>query len=182
MTLRPPPLPTLLRRICLAGVLALAGAAALADEYTEVQRLQRAGQGTEALARADRYIAANPRDPQMRFVKAGLLSAAGRTADAEELLVQLTRDYPELPEPWNNLAVLYAGRGQLDRADEALQSALRIDPAYATALENLGDLRVRQAADAYQRARQADGGAAARLAPRIDTLRGLMTSPAKPGG
>ena len=76
----------------------------------------------------------------------------------------------------------HTGRGQLDRADEALQSALRINPAYATALENLGDLRVRQAADAYQRARQADGGAAARLAPRIDTLRGLMTPPAKPGG
>ncbi len=182
MTLRTPLFSTLLRRVCLAGALALAGAGALADEYTEVQRLQRTGQGVEALARADKYIAANPRDPQMRFVKAGVLSAAGRTADAEELLVQLTRDYPELPEPWNNLAVLYASRGQLDRADEALHAALRINPAYATALENLGDLRLRQALEAYQRARQADGSSAARLAPRIDTLRGLTTPAAKPGG
>ncbi len=181
MTLRTPPFPAVLRRLWLAAALALAGAGALADEYTEVQRLQRTGQSAEALARADKYIAANPRDPQMRFVKAGLLSATGRMADAEELLVQLTRDYPELPEPWNNLAVLYASRGQLDRADESLQAALRINPAYATALENLGDLRVRQALDAYQRARQVDGGSAARLSPRVDTLRGLAAPAAKPG-
>lgn len=153
---------------------------ALADEYAEVQRLQRAGQTTEALARADKYIAANPRDPQMRFVKAGVLSAAGKLTEAEELLVQLTRDYPELPEPWNNLAVLHAGRGQLDKAQEALDTALRINPAYATALENLGDVRVRQAAEAYQRARQLDP-ANTRLAPKIEALRGALPAPATPG-
>nr|HRL67054.1 tetratricopeptide repeat protein [Ottowia sp.] len=126
-------------------------------------------------------IAANPRDPQMRFVKAGVLTAAGQAPQAEELLVQLTRDYPELPEPWNNLAVLHASRGQLDKADEALQAALRINPAYATALENLGDVRVRQASEAYQRARQLDG-ANARLAPKIEALRGALAGAAKPGG
>ena len=165
----------------LAAALLLAGSAAWADEYAEVQRLQRAGQTSEALARADKYIAANPRDPQMRFVKAGVLSAANKTAEAEELLVQLTRDYPELPEPWNNLAVLHASRGQLDKAQEALQAALRINPAYATALENLGDVRLRQASEAYQRARQIDPGNT-RLAPKIEALRGALGTPAKPGG
>ena len=165
----------------LAAALLLAGSAAWADEYAEVQRLQRAGQTSEALARADKYIAANRRDPQMRFVKAGVLTAAGQAPQAEELLVQLTRDYPELPEPWNNLAVLHASRGQLDKADEALQAALRINPAYATALENLGDVRVRQASEAYQRARQLDG-ANARLAPKIEALRGALAGAAKPGG
>ena len=179
MTLRPPLLLHCRQRAaqCLLGIgLLLTGAAALADEYAEVQRLQRSGQTTEALARADKYIAANPRDPQMRFVKAGVLSAANKTAEAEELLVQLTRDYPELPEPWNNLAVLHASRGQLDKAQEALQAALRINPAYATALENLGDVRLRQASEAYQRARQLDPGSGTRLTPRIDALRGLLGS------
>ena len=165
----------------LAAALLLAGSAAWADEYAEVQRLQRAGQTSEALARADKYIAANPRDPQMRFVKAGVLTAAGQAPQAEELLVQLTRDYPELPEPWNNLAVLHASRGQLDKAQEALQAALRINPAYATALENLGDVRLRQASEAYQRARQLDPGNT-RLAPKIEALRGALGTPAKPGG
>lgn len=180
MTLRPFPfLPTArraLRPLLVVLALVLGAAAAQADEYGEVQALQRAGQTSEALARADRHIAAHPNDPQMRFVKANLLSAGGRAGEAETLLVQLTRDYPELPEPWNNLAVLYAGRGQLDQAQQALEAALRVNPAYATALENLGDVRLRQASEAYQRARQLDPGSATRLTPRIDALRGLLGS------
>ena len=181
MTLRLPFF-TRCRRLAGHGLLglglALAGAAAMADEYAEVQKLQQTGQSAAALARADQYIAANPRDPQMRFIKSGLLSAGGKTAEAEELLVNLTRDYPELPEPWNNLAVLYASQGQLDKAEQSLASALRINPAYATALENLGDVRVRQAAAAYQRARQLDARNA-RLAPKIDSLQRVLGDSAK---
>ena len=181
MTLRPPFLLHCrqLAAQCLLGIgLLLTGAAALADEYAEVQKLQQSGQSAAALARADKYIAANPRDPQMRFIKSGLLSAVGQRTEAEELLTNLTRDYPELPEPWNNLAVLYASQGQLDKAEAALQSALRINPAYATALENLGDVRVRQAGEAYRRARQLDARNA-RLAPKIDSLQRVLTDGAK---
>ena len=178
MTLHLPSFPRSARHLAppvlLALGLALTTAAARADDYTDVQALQKSGQTGEALARADRHIAARPNDPQMRFVKAGVLSAAGRAGEAETLLVQLTRDYPELPEPWNNLAVLYAGRGQLDQAQQALEAALRVNPAYATALENLGDVRLRQASEAYQRARQLDPTSATRLTPRIDSLRGLL--------
>ena len=185
MTLRPPlsphPLTRALRNAALACGLLLAAPWALADEYAEVQALQKTGQSSAALARADKYIAANPRDPQMRFIKANLLSAAGRAADAEEVLTQLTRDYPELAEPWNNLAVLHAGRGQLDQAREALLAALRINPDYAAALENLGDVQARQAAQAYQRARQLEAGNP-RLAPKIEALRHMLAPAAKPGG
>lgn len=172
---------SLARALLVACGLALWAPLAWADEYAEVQRLQRVGQTSEALARADKYIAANPRDPQMRFIKANLLTAAGRSADAEALLVQLTRDAPELAEPWNNLAVLYAGRGQLDKAHEALTAALRINPDYATALENLGDVRIRQAAEAYRRARQLDG-ANPRLAPKLEALGRVTSAGPTPGG
>lgn len=173
MTQRPSSLFWSPRHALLALGLALAASAALADEYTEVQRLQGAGQSAQALDRADRYIAANPQDPQMRFIKANLLSALGRTDEALAVLTALTSDYPELPEPWNNLAVLYAARGQLDKADEALAAALRINPAYGTALENRGDVRVRQALDSYLRARQLDAASATRLTPRIEALQRL---------
>ena len=183
MLLRRPPQSTH-RPAALALLLAcllLAGPARAADDYTQVQQLQSAGQTAQALAAADAYIKAHPRDPQMRFIKANVLSASGQAAEAQALLVQLTRDYPELPEPWNNLAVLHASRGQLDKAQEALQAALRINPAYATALENLGDVRLRQASEAYQRARQLDPGNT-RLAPKIEALRGALAGAAKPGG
>lgn len=181
MTLRPFSLLPYRHLACqalLGAAIALTGRLALADEYAEVQKLQQSGQTAAAMARADKYIAANPRDPQMRFIKSGLLSADGKRAEAEELLTTLTRDYPELPEPWNNLAVLYAGQGQLDKAEQALASALRINPAYATALENLGDVRVRQAGEAYKRARQIDARNA-RLAPKIDGLQRVLTDGAK---
>ena len=117
------------RAALLACALWLA-APAWADEVAEVQRLQRAGQTSEALARADKYIAAKPRDPQMRFIKAGILSASGRQAEAETLLTQLTRDYPELAEPWNNLAVLHAGQGLagLAAALQALHLGVVVGP------------------------------------------------------
>ncbi|HRN75163.1 tetratricopeptide repeat protein [Ottowia sp.] len=171
----------LLPALIACGLWLAAPALALADEYAEVQRLQRAGQTSEALARADQYIGTHPRDPQMRFIKANVLSASGRGAEAQALLQQLTLDYPELAEPWNNLAVLHAGKGQLDLAQQALQAALRINPDYATALENLGDVQLRQAIQSYERARRLDAGNA-RLAPKIESLRGALSLTPKPGG
>ena len=172
-------------RLLLSALLAACGLwlaqPALADEYAEVQRLHGAGQTSEALARADKYIAAHPTDPQMRFIKANLLAASKRTDEAEALLLQMTRETPELAEPWNNLAVLHAAQGRLDMALAELQTALRLNPNSATALENLGDVQLRLAAQAYQRARQLDGGNK-RLPPRIDALRGLLDAPPKPGG
>ncbi|MCR4304766.1 MAG: hypothetical protein NUV63_11180, partial [Gallionella sp.] len=68
----------------------------------------------------------------------------------------LTGDYPELPEPYNNLAVLYAGQGQYDNAKLALEMAIRTHPSYATAHENLGDIYAKMASQAYDRALQLD--------------------------
>ncbi|MFV0679740.1 tetratricopeptide repeat protein [Ottowia sp.] len=162
-------------------------APAWADDYAEVQQLQTAGKTSEALARADQYIAAHPGDPQMRFIKANLLSSQQRTDEAEALLTQLTRDTPELAEPWNNLAVLHAARGQLNQARQELQEALRIHPNYATALENLGDVQTRLALQAFEHAQKLDAKNH-RLAAKINALRNatatstasLSTSPTTP--
>lgn len=152
---------------------------ALADEYTEVNRLLNAGQTSDALARADKYIAANPRDPQMRFIKSQVLQKSGRVSDAEAILTKLTQDYPELAEPWNNLAVIYAGKGELGKAQAALETAVRQNPNYATALENLGDIQARQASQSYERARKLDAGNP-RLSPKIDALRALLDAGSAP--
>ncbi|HMN20092.1 MAG TPA: tetratricopeptide repeat protein [Ottowia sp.] len=165
----------------LLALLALLALPAWADDYAEVQRLHAAGQTGEALAQADRYIGEHPRDPQMRFIKANLLSASGQPQAAEQMLEQLTRDYPELAEPWNNLAVLRAARGELAAARAALENALRIQPDYATALENLGDVQAREALRSYQRARTLDAGNP-RLAPKIEALGSLLKARAGAGG
>ena len=152
---------------------------ARADEYAEVQKLHQNGNTAAALARADKYIAANPGDPQMRFIKANILSASQRADEAEQLLLQMTRETPELAEPWNNLAVLHAARGQLDQALDELQTALRLNPDDATALENLGDVQVRLATQSYQRAHQSNAGNK-RLQAKIDALHGALAPTAAP--
>jgi Flp pilus assembly protein TadD len=122
----------------------------------EITRLMRAGDLPAALARADAVLVKSPRDLQIRFLRAVILSDQGRTADAVTAFESLTQDFPELPEPYNNLAVLHAGQGQLERARALLQQAIAAQPNYVTAHENLGDLYVSLAADAYQRALKLD--------------------------
>ncbi len=181
--------PTLLKKawvvVCLSGALWMH--AAHADDYAEVNRLLKAGQRAEALAKADQYLSLKSRDPQMRFLKGVILAETGKSADAVAIFTKLTEDFPELPEPYNNLAVLYAGQSQFDKARAALEMAIRTNPSYATAHENLGDVYAKLASQAYSKALQLDGsnaGVPTKLA-LIRTLfapdtKGKTPSPAAP--
>lgn len=172
MTRRRIPLTPTLRLLALAA--ALCAGTAYADEYEDVNQLMRQGKHAEALAKADQYLAGKPRDPQMRFLKGVALSVAGRTADAISTFTKLTEDFPELPEPYNNLAVLYAGQGQFDKARAALEMAIRTNPSYATAHENLGDVYAKLASQAYSKALQLDAGNTA-VQPKLALIRELFT-------
>jgi len=123
-----------------------------ADEYADTNQLVRANKFTEALAKVDNYLASKPADPQMRFLKGVIQRNLGQPDAAIATFTKLTEDYPELPEPYNNLAVLYAGQGQYDKARVTLEMAVRTNPNYATAHENLGDVYVRLASQAYNKA------------------------------
>jgi tetratricopeptide (TPR) repeat protein len=158
----------------------LAGGAARADEYGDVNQLLRSGKLPEALNKADQYLAGKPKDPQMRFLKGVVLTEAGRTAEAITTFTKLTEDYPELPEPYNNLAVLYAGQAQFDKARAALEMAIRTNPSYATAHENLGDVYAKLASQAYSRALQLDAGNTA-VQPKLALIRDLF-SPGRGAG
>ena len=117
-----------------------------------IERQFRSGERTQALKQLDQALAQRPRDAGLRFLQTVLLTESGRSADASRLLERLTEDYPELPEPYNNLAVLQAAEGQLDRARSLLETALRLDPSYRTAHQNLGDVLLRLGQRAYESA------------------------------
>lgn len=153
----------------------LASAPARADEYADVNQLLRSGRLTEALTKADQYLAGKPKDPQMRFLKGVVLTEAGRTNEAITTFQKLTEDYPELPEPYNNLAVLYAGQAQFDKARAALEMAIRTNPSYATAHENLGDVYAKLASQAYSRALQLDSNNTA-VQPKLALIRELFSA------
>lgn len=140
----------------------------------QVQKLMAAGDFRQALVRADQQIAANPRDAQMRFVRGVILTELKDTDAARSVFVALAEDFPELPEPHNNLAVLYASEGKLELARAALEMALTARPDYATARENLGDVYLQMAADAYQRAARLAPGSRP-LANKLALTRELIT-------
>jgi Flp pilus assembly protein TadD len=156
---------------------ALLSGAVHADDYSDVNVLLRQGKTAEALTKADAYIAGKPRDPQMRFLRGVILTEQGKQADATAAFTQLTQDFPELPEPYNNLAALYAAQSQFDKARAALETAIRLNPNYATAYENLGDVYVRLAAQQYTRAQQF-ASANATVAPKLTLIRQLFRTPA----
>ena len=164
---------------CLAiAALSMTAVAVRADEVGDVQKLLSAGKNTEALQRADQFLAARPRDPMMRFLRAISLSQAGRIPESITAFTKLTEDYPELPEPFNNLAVLYAQQGQYDKSRNALEMAIRTNPSYATAYENLGDVYAKLASQAYSKALQIDTRSA--VAPKLAMIRDLF--PKERGG
>jgi tetratricopeptide (TPR) repeat protein len=159
--------------LIVAGFMLTAGAAR-ADDYADVDKLFSAGQWTEAVQKADQFLASNPRDARMRFQKGLALSEQGRSPDAVAAFVKLTEDLPDLPEPYNNLAVLYSKQGQYEQARRALESAIRINPSYATAYENLGDVYAKLASQAYSKALQIDGTNTARVSPKLAMIRDLF--------
>ncbi|QDL37198.1 tetratricopeptide repeat protein [Rhodoferax sediminis] len=173
----PRALSQVLRLVVLATI--LGAPSAHADDYADVNQLARSGKQTEALAKADAYLATNPRDPQMRFIKGVILTDAGKTDDAVATFTKLTQDYPELPEPYNNLAVLYAAQSQFDKARAALEMAVRTNPSYAVAYENLGDVYARLAAQSYAKAVQLDASTSASVTPKLTLIRSMFSSAAK---
>ena len=128
------------------------------SDATEVERLLQGGRLAEALARVDRALADKPADAQLRFLRGVILAEAKRGDEAAAVFEKLTQDYPELPEPYNNLAVLHAAAGRYAQARAALEQAIRLNPGYSTAHENLGDVLARLAGESYERARQLDAG------------------------
>jgi ketosteroid isomerase-like protein len=161
----------LARLVCLCA--ALAAGAAWADEYSDVAQLTRDGKFSDALAKADSFLSGKPRDPQMRFLKGIAQRDAGRTADAISTFTRLTEDFPELPEPYNNLGVLYADQNQIDKARGALEMAIRTNPSYSTAHENLGDVYAKLSSAAYSKALQIEGNSNA-VSPKLALIRQIL--------
>jgi tetratricopeptide (TPR) repeat protein len=144
------------RRLAALAALVLAPTAFAAGVAAQAQTMIEQGQAAAALSLLDQHLASNPQDAEARFARGLALVRLERSKDAIRVFTDLTRDYPQLPEPYNNLAVLYAAQGDYEKARDALQAALATHPSYATAHENLGDIYAALAGAAYSRALQLD--------------------------
>ncbi len=131
-------------------------AVAAADPLKNTKQLLRDGQYEKALPRLSSFLKENPGHVEARFLKGLALAEEGRAEEAQEVFLGLTDDNPDLPEPHNNLAVLYAAKGDYAMARDSLLLAISNHPGYATAHENLGDIYARMAGAAYGKALEID--------------------------
>lgn len=145
-----------------------------ADTLQDIGKLMKQGQHAQALERAERYLSSNPKDPQGRFLKGLILTELNRQPEAIVIFTKLTEDFPESPEPYNNLAVIYAQQKQYDKARQALEMAIRTHPSYATAHENLGDIYAHMASQAYDKALSIDSSNAS-AQTKLAMIRDMMT-------
>lgn len=146
-----------------------------ADELQDINALLKQGQHAKALELVNRYLAQKPADPNARFAKGLILAEQNKTAEAIEIFSALSRDYPQLPEPFNNLAVLYASQGQYEKARQQLEKSIRTHPSYATAYENLGDVYTKLASQAYDKALQFDSSNST-AKNKLSLIRDLLSS------
>jgi Flp pilus assembly protein TadD len=153
--------------LTLALLGALACSPARATDLASAQRLWLAGQKTQAVEQVEQALARSPDDLQLRFALGVMRMEMGDRAQARTIFTRLTQDFPDLADPYNNLAVLHAAAGELDEARVALEQALRVQPDHAQALENLGDVLVRLSLRAYQRAQKVSIAPGDALAAKI---------------
>lgn len=174
----PTPFPT--ARRLLATLLLLGPALVRADAAADIQRLLNAGDLPAALARSTAAMAAPNPDARLRFLHGVVLMDLQRDAEAQRVFESLTQSHPQLPDPFNNLAALHARTGRWDQARAALEMALRNDPSHALARENLGDVHLQLAIQAWRAASDAgrnDGPLRRKI--RVATE---LSLPPSPGG
>ena len=152
----------------------------LADKSAAIRRLHDSGHTAAAISRMDELLASHPNDPQMRFLKGVMLADAKRNDEALVQFQKLTEDFPELAEPFNNLAALYAAAGDYRKARDALEQALLTNPGFVTAHENLGDVFAALARQSYARALQLTPSNV--TVSRKLTLMRAMSAPKEQGG
>lgn len=157
-----------------ASLLSHGGAHASPAAVDEVQQLMEKGQLSAAAQRVQAHLKKDSSDVQLRFLQAVIAAEQKKYDQAIRLFTALTQDHPTLPEPYNNLAVIYAIQGEDRKAAQVLEQAIRTNPSYATAHQNLGDVYARIANEAYAKALQLDSAQKAEK-PKLTLISRIAT-------
>lgn len=141
-----------MRRVSWLMVLVWTALPVRADVASDIQAALARGDASGALARSSAAMKTAEPGARVRFLHGVALLESGRHAEAMNAFVALTQDYPQLPEPYNNIAALHARAGEWGQARQALETALRNDPGNRIARENLGDVYLQLAIGAWREA------------------------------
>ena len=109
-----------------------------------------------ALEKIKKRLRSSPGEPRLLFYKGVTEAKVNQIDEAINTYNDLINRHPNLPEPYNNLAVIYAERQELDLAKETLEKAIKTNSSYSVAHVNLGDIYTQMATNAYNMAFEID--------------------------
>ena len=87
-----------------------------------------------------------------RFNHGLTLITQGRSDEAITVYKGLIKAFPQFPQPYNNLASVFASLGNLERAESLLRQGLELDDRYRLLRKNLGSLLIHRASRIYREA------------------------------
>ena len=146
---------------------------------SDVEKLIKARKYQDAVTQINADLKKTPRNVQLRFVKARLQIEMRQFDQAKKTLIEITQQFPELPEPYNNLAAIAANQGQWIEARDYLELALKLRPSYAIASANLGEIYIRLGAQAYEDAAKNTTLNQRQYSNRAKALLDVLKPPAK---
>ena len=119
---------------------------------THIEKLTKERKFADAIKAIDAALVKSPRNVQLRFLKARLQIELRDQVSAKNTWIEITQQFPELPEPYNNLAALSANQGKWIEARDYLELAFKLRPDYVTAQGNLAEVYLRLSELNYQSA------------------------------
>lgn len=141
--------------------------------YAQAQSMAENGNPRGALRQLESRLATNPQDSRAAYLKGLVLMQLGRGEEAERWYKMMQANFPDLPQPGNALAVIYAGRGDLPAAELALRDVLLKHPEHNSARVNLARLYVQMAQAEYEKALKATPDNAM-IARKLEALKAMQ--------
>lgn len=136
----------------LAGTLLLSLGSTCHASLEEVTSALASGDSQSALGQFESLPKSERVSFHGRLLEASVLAALGREEEAEQRYLALIDEVPQRPEPYNNLAVLYANQGELDKALGLLEQAIQTNASYATVRDNLSRIYLEKSLNSYAKA------------------------------
>ncbi len=124
------------------------------QEAASVAKANESGATKQALTQPDSQPERStpPAEAIDKFNNGLTLMTQGRPDEAITVYEGLIKVFPQFPQPYNNLASVFASLGNLERAESLLRQGLELDDQYRLLRKNLGSLLIHRASRIYRQA------------------------------
>jgi hypothetical protein len=142
-----------MHRLIILFVLILScGTVFAASSIADLKKLIDQENYSEAAETGEELLLKHPGHARIQFLTAYAYQYNQQNWKAAQHYKKVILQHPELPEPRNNLAMIYIDDGDYDKASRLLVDAINTRKSYAVAYQNLNRIYTSMASEAYKQA------------------------------